>query len=285
MPVADGVIHDIGYQRYAGPRLGRRYAAASLYTHSLRTAFGLGRTAKAKVFPFLVVGLALAVATVAVALRAQSDRVVITYLQFCDYIGVPLLLFLAVAAPELVSRDLRSRMLPLYFSRPPRRSDYALVKLAAMITAMWLVLAGPLLLMFLGGIFSQQHGATGAAYELRDVLGGLSYAAFYAVIFSCVGLLVASLSSRRAVAAAAIVGVFLAPTPVVAVLQLLGGPALGQIARMLDPVLLIQGLSNWIYRTHTMNLDGYGPGYVAAALLLVAACVSLLVTRYRRLTV
>ena len=28
-----GVIHDIGYQRYAGPRLGRRYVFGSLYVH------------------------------------------------------------------------------------------------------------------------------------------------------------------------------------------------------------------------------------------------------------
>ena len=55
-----GVIHDIGYQRYRGPRLGRGYAARSLYLHSLRTAFGLGRSAKAKVFPWLIVGIVLA---------------------------------------------------------------------------------------------------------------------------------------------------------------------------------------------------------------------------------
>jgi ABC-2 type transport system permease protein len=47
-----GVIHDIGYQRYTGPRLGRGYAIRSLYLHSLRTAFGLGRSAKAKIFPW-----------------------------------------------------------------------------------------------------------------------------------------------------------------------------------------------------------------------------------------
>jgi ABC-2 type transport system permease protein len=285
MARADGVIHDIGYQRYTGPRLGRRYAAASLYTHSVRTAFGLGRTAKAKIFPFIVVGLAFAVAAIAVALRSQSGRVIVSYLQFCDDIGIPLLLFLAIVAPELVSRDLRAHVLPLYFSRPLRRTDYALVKLGAMVSAMWLVLAGPLLLMFLGGVFSQQGGASGAWDEFTDFLGGLSYAAIYALTFSVVAVLVAALASRRAVAAAAIAGVFLVTTPVVGVLQVLGGPALRQLSRMINPVLLVQGLSNWIYRTHTMDLDGYGPVYAAAAALLVGACTALLILRYRRLTV
>ncbi|HKT04515.1 MAG TPA: ABC transporter permease [Rugosimonospora sp.] len=285
MALAEGVIHDIGYQRYSGPRLGRRYAAGSLYTHSLRTAFGLGRTAKAKIFPFIVVGLAFGVAAVAVALRANSGKPVISYLQYCDSVGIPLLLFVAIAAPELVSRDLRAKVLPLYFSRPLRRTDYALVKLAATVSAMWLVLAGPLLLMFLGGVFSQTNGASGAWHEFTDLLGGWSYAMIYAVIFCAIGVLVASLAGRRAVAAAAVVGVFLVPTPVVGVLQVLGGPMLRQLSRMIDPVLLIQGLSNWIYRTHTMNIDGYGPVYLGAALVLVGGCVSLLVVRYRRLTV
>ena len=56
------VIHDIGYQRYKGPRLGRWYANRSLYEQSLRTAFGIGRGAKAKIFPWMVIGIALSVA-------------------------------------------------------------------------------------------------------------------------------------------------------------------------------------------------------------------------------
>ena len=69
-----GVIHDIGYRRYTGPRLGRRHATAALYVHSVRTAFGLGRSAKAKIFPGIVIALAFAVAIVAVAVRAQTTR-------------------------------------------------------------------------------------------------------------------------------------------------------------------------------------------------------------------
>ncbi len=42
----------------------------------------------------------------------------------------PLAIFLAAQAPELLSRDQRYQVLPLYFSRPIGRSDYALAKLA-----------------------------------------------------------------------------------------------------------------------------------------------------------
>jgi len=113
--VGAGVIHDIGYQRYAGPRLGRRHVVTALYLHSLRTTFGLGRSAAAKIFPGIVVGVAFAAAVVLVAVRSQAGGVIpYTYLQFIDGLGIPLIVFLAVIAPELVSRDLRSRVLPLY---------------------------------------------------------------------------------------------------------------------------------------------------------------------------
>ena len=54
-----GVIHDIGYQRYEGPRLGRGALFGSLYVHGLRAAFGLGRPAKSKIFPWGVAGIVL----------------------------------------------------------------------------------------------------------------------------------------------------------------------------------------------------------------------------------
>ena len=38
-----GVIHDIGYQHYEGPRLGRAAIIRALGWHSLRSAFGIGR--------------------------------------------------------------------------------------------------------------------------------------------------------------------------------------------------------------------------------------------------
>ncbi len=276
------VIHDIGYQRYTGPRLGRRYAVRSLYEHGVRTAFGLGRSGKAKVFPWLVVGIVSLVAIVAVVIRSQSDRAVITYLQFADDVAIPVLLFFAVVAPELVSRDLRAGVLPLYFSRPLHRSDYALAKLGAMLTAAWLLLAGPELIMLLGGLFSQKGGLHGAWHEITDFLGGLGYAAIYALLFGSLAILVASLASRRAVAAAAIVAVYLVTSPVVGVLEAVGGKGLKQVAPILNPITLIEGLQVYLFRTHTIDIGRYGPVYLVVAVLLMASCVSLLLVRYRK---
>src|SRR5207253_1508334 len=48
-----GVIHDLGYQHYDGPRLGRAAIIRALYWHSLRSAFGIGRGVRAKIVPIL----------------------------------------------------------------------------------------------------------------------------------------------------------------------------------------------------------------------------------------
>ena len=281
-PARAGVIHDLGYQRYTGPRLGRRYATLSLYTHSLRTAFGLGRSGKAKVFPWLVVGLVFAVAIVAVVVRSQTNVVFISYLQYPDTVGVPVLLFLAVVAPELVCRDLRAHVLPLYFSRPIARPDYALAKLVAMVSAVWLLLAGPQLLILLGGIFAQTGGWRGGWHEFTGFLGGVAYSGITAVVYASVAVLVASLASRRALAAAAIVGTFLVTAPVVGVLSIVGG-SLRELAPVLNPVTLVGGVKRYLFHTKVgLDLGIYGPMYVAVALALVIVCTTLLLARYRK---
>lgn len=276
--VTNGVIHDIGYQRYRGPRLGRGYAVGSLFTHSLRTAYGLGRTAKAKIFPWLAVGIVAAVGVVLTAIRAGMGESVVPYAELPDGIFFVLILFCAAAAPELVSRDLRSGVLPLYFSRPVRRADYALAKLAALVTAGWLLLAGPMLVMYVGGVFSVD-GWRAVWDETRDFAGGLAYAALFAVVFGVIALLVASLVSRRAVAAGAIVAVFLATTPVVGVLSEAGGPTAASIAGLFHPATLVLGVRQWLA---VEGEFGFGPLYGAVTLALVLACTGFLLLRYRK---
>ncbi|MEN3359169.1 MAG: type transport system permease protein [Mycobacteriales bacterium] len=277
-----GVIHDIGYQRYTGVRLGRGRVVQALFVHSLRTAYGLGRTAKAKVFPGILVGLGVTIAVVAVAIRTQTGEVEMTYLQFVDTMGIPLLLFLAVIAPELVCRDLRSRVLPLYFSRPLRRSDYALAKLAATVSAAFLLLAGPLLLMALGGLFAQTGGVHGAWHEVTDFLGGLGYAALTAVVLGAFALPLAALTSRRAIAAVVIAVGFTVTTPVVGVLMSLGGPTAQQLSSLANPVSLLSGLEAWLYRDDRVDIGDFGPLYLLVAVALVAVSTAALLTRYRK---
>jgi ABC-2 type transport system permease protein len=276
-----GVIHDIGYQRYGGPRLGRGYAARSLYLQSLRAAFGLGRSGKAKVFPWSVVAIIGTVATVLTAIRAQTATAIVSYVQFPGAVSLLVILFCAVVAPELVSRDLRTGVLPLYFSRPLTRGDYAWAKLAAMVSAVWLLLAGPLLLMFVGGAFSV-HGVRAVGNELFDFLPGLLFAAIYAIVYSALAVFVASLASRRAVAAVLIVAIFVVTTPIVGVLAVAGSQTAYQLAFLASPSTMLGGVGAWLFGLDEPDVGIYGPVYGLAALALTAWCVTLLLARYRR---
>ena len=50
---AAGVIHDLGYRGYDGPRLGRAQIVRALTWHSFRSAWGIGRGVKGKIVPVL----------------------------------------------------------------------------------------------------------------------------------------------------------------------------------------------------------------------------------------
>ena len=65
-------IHDIGYRSYDGPRLGRSYATRSLYSQSLRGAYGLGRSAKSKVLPMLLFVVMCVPAAIMVAVATSA---------------------------------------------------------------------------------------------------------------------------------------------------------------------------------------------------------------------
>jgi ABC-2 type transport system permease protein len=277
-----GVIHDIGYQRYDGPRLGRAHLFWTLYIHGIRTAFGVGRSAKAKIFPWLVVGIIGAIAAVVTVIRAEAGEVVMTYPELPETAGLLVILFCAVAAPELVSRDLRSGVLPLYFSRPLRRGDYPLAKLAALATAAWLPLAGAQVLMFTGAALSVERFGD-VWTELGDLAPALAYSALVAIVFAGVALPVASFARRRTVAAAAVVAVFLVTTPVVGVLNAVGGETLQQLSFLASPMTLVGGVGDWLFEpSGETGIGDFGPLYGAVSVGLVASSVALLLARYRR---
>ncbi|HEX5595885.1 MAG TPA: ABC transporter permease subunit [Micromonosporaceae bacterium] len=284
MPEATSVIHDIGYQRYEGPRHSRRHIAAALYLHSLRTAFGLGRSAKAKVFPWLIVSIVTLVAVVLAAVRAQINPEAVTYAQFPQVQTLLIIFFCAVVGPELVSRDLHSGVLPLYFARPLRVGDYVTAKLAALITATFLLVAGPLTVMFAATAFDV-NDLSALGRELIDYLLAQAYTAVYAVVFASVALLVSSFIRRRAVAAAATVAVFLLTTPVVGVLSVLPSQTATELAGLASPTTLVGGVGDWLFEPGGENDVGpFGPLYAVVALALVAGCVLLLFARYRKVS-
>jgi ABC-2 type transport system permease protein len=278
------VIHDIGYQRYTGPRLGRWAVLGSIYQHGLRAAFGLGRSAKAKIFPWLVVAICVLTAVIVAAIRSQTGIVALNYVEYADSMSWLVILFVAIVAPELVSRDLQAGVLPLYFSRPLRAADYIGAKFVALVSAVWLLLGVPQFIMFLGAAFTTKKGMNGVWTEVGDLLPAWAYSLLWAVLFAAISLLVASLTGKRAFGAGGIVAVFLLTTPVVGVLSILPSTAAQQMAGLASPMTLISGVGTWVLKSEGMDLDigRFGVIYGIEAFALIFACLSLLLARYRK---
>lgn len=279
-----GVIHDIGYQRYQGPRLGRGAVLGAMYTHGLRAAFGLGRSAKSKIFPWGVAGIVLLVAVINAGVRSQTGNWLFDYYQLDSTMSWLVIFFAAIVAPELVSRDMRSGVLPLYFSRPLRAADYVFAKVAAMVTAAWLILGVPQFIMFLTGAFTTKTGMRGVWHELGLLIPGWGYSLLWAFVFASISLLVASLTGKRAFAAGGIVAVFLMTAPVVGVLSVLPSQTAQHLAGLASPMSLINGVEIWLRDRTDLGLDigDFGPIYGIEAFCLIAACLLLLLARYRK---
>ena len=155
MRAREAEVFDLGYQRYTGPREGRNRARLALFENGVRTVLGIGRGGRAKILP---VGLFLAVMTPAV--------VFVTILAFLDplagddaadfipgpadyysIVGVVLIIFGAIMAPELLCPDRRDNVLPLYLVRPLTSNDYLIARfLAFFVIVLALVYAGQIVL-------------------------------------------------------------------------------------------------------------------------------------------
>jgi len=216
------VIHDIGYKPYTGQRLTRPHIVRALYFFSLRSAFGFGRGAKARVIPLLMFGVTMLPAAISIyKVAALGGDPALRFDHYAYSTSLFVIVFVAVAAPELVSRDLRHHTLPLYFSRPLRRADYPLAKLLALATAIVLFEALPLIAMYLGIIASSTTGS-GVWDQTKALVPGLLVALAYGVLLAPLTLLIASSTGRRAIVTGAIAILFLATMSVAGVFESVG---------------------------------------------------------------
>jgi ABC-2 type transport system permease protein len=279
-----GVIHDLGYRHYDGPRLGRRHALRALYLNSLRGSYGIGRGGKAKILPFAMLAIMCAPAIVVTVVASQTGKVEIRYDAYARLLELPITLFLAAQAPEMLSRDLRFKVLPLYFSRPIRRDDYALAKLGAMVTALLALMAIPLLILYLGADFSVAKGAGGVWDQTKALAPALVNVVFHAVLLAALGLAVASFSSKRAYATGAIAVLYFVSRVLSGLGQSAGGDSLQHAAGLITPFDLLEGVKQWALHGKPIAVDigDAGPIYGLVAVGLTALALSVLIVRYRK---
>jgi ABC-2 type transport system permease protein len=285
------VIHNIGYRKYDGPRLGRAYARRSLYSHSLRGAYGLGRSAKSKVLPMILLGVmcAPALIMVAVAVFTNMTKLPIEYTRYAVVLQAVITLFLASQAPQSVSRDLRFKTTPLYFSRPIERVDYVAAKYAALTTALFLLTALPLLILYVGALLAKLSFTSQTAGFAKGLVSVL----LLSLLFAGIGLVIAAVTPRRGFGVAAIIAVFVITYGAVSAVQGVADAqerydVIGWLG-LFSPITLIDGFSAWFLGATSAFPNASGPPdglagalYLLVLVGLVAGCFGLLMRRYRK---
>ena len=290
-----GVIHDIGYRPYAGPRLGEGAVAWALFLTGLRNCYGLGRSGRSKILPMVLLGLMLLPALILVGILVQArqllglDEQIVAYSVYPVTTQLLISVFVAAQAPALISRDLRFRTITLYLARPLRRSTYVLVRLASLTAATFVLVAAPLLLMYLGGLLADLPFGRETGRFLGAVVGALLLAA----CLSGIAALVSALTIRRGLAVAAVVIVLLVSYTVVASIQGISfendRAAVGQIAGLFSPYTLVSGVQVFAFDAPAATPTppegtALGVGYLVATAATVLGAVAALLVRYRRVS-
>ena len=286
-----GAVYDRGYRPYEGPRGLRGAATFALFKASIRRALGIRRSWRQKVAPFVLLGVVTIPAVVNVGIgyvtRDRIDKLeIITYR---EYIGVSsaLLLFVALVAPDVMCPDRRQRVLPLMFARPLTGVDYVVAKVGAIASILFAFSFLPQVVLFLGNMLvsdSASHYFTGHLDVLwRVPVAALILASYYAVI----GVAIGSLTDRRIVAGAGVIGLLLVTSIASGILVGDGPRGSGSNAALINILSLPLNLRDLVFLGHVdpeSTLAGVHNGGLYAVVIYLAvllAGVAVLLRRYR----
>jgi ABC-2 type transport system permease protein len=219
----EGTVFDIGYQRYTGPREGRWRARFAVYKDGVRNALGLGRSARAKVLPWLFIGVLVAIALIMALVAGATQRFIgpdapeqLGLPSHSDYYGIASILifvFAAIGAPELLCPDRRNGTINLYLVRPLTGSDYVIARWAAFFTVMTFVAWAPQLVLLIGLVMGGSDSVAYMREHWLDIphllLSGMAIAAYATTL----AMFVAGFTTRRAYASVFLIGLFVITTP------------------------------------------------------------------------
>ena len=255
---ADAQILDRGYRKYDGPRTGVNGAMAAVVLHSVQRALGLRRPVWAKVLPVITIALAYVPAIVFVGIIAlfpkkqTASLLLPSYGDYYGYVIAAIMLFVALVAPEVLCTDRRSGMLGVYLASPLDRDTYLVAKALSIAAVLSLVCLGPPLLMLVANVL-QSTGPTGIGNILDTTWRVLAAGAALTLLFTGITMGITSLTDRKAVAAAAIILLFLISISMTGSFHAVGA-ANGVFA--FAPTLLALELAQRVHGEYSPIMDG-----------------------------
>lgn len=283
-----GVIHDLGYRPYDGPRQSGGQIALALFVSGFRNAFGLGRSGKSKVLPFLLLAINLLPATILVGAMTLFglDELPLAYARYASATQVLLSIFVAAQAPVLFSRDLRHGSIALYLARPLSSAAYAVARWAALLAATLVFLLVPIVALYAGAVLAELDFSD----QSREAAKAALLAVLLALMLTGIGGLIASVSVRRGFAVVATIAVLLLGNGVITAIQGISEeqsePGVGAIAGLFTPYSLYRGgvsaLTDELFLTPPSG-GAQTAAYFVVMIAIGAAGLAAIVLRYRRI--
>lgn len=285
--MAEGVVFDLGYRPHEGPRLGRGGARRAMFRDGLRRVLGLRRRARRKVFPFTLIGVALAPALFFVAVGVvvgefAEDALLFGHPQYFDLTGSMALIFVALAAGELLIPDRTSGTLQVYASRPLTTIDYLAMRGASLATVVVGFLWLPHLVLFVGRAWVSSRGFGPYVADEWTVLGTTLLASVvYFAGFAPLAFAVSSVTKRSSLAAGAYLGAVTISGPLSLSLVDAGFDSMGLFALQHHPGYVKDWIMGSSTREWIPEAAGFGPELSLLMIVLVAA-LSWLVVLFRQ---
>lgn len=295
-PGTDGAIHDIGYRHDDSPRLGRRAVQRALAVETFRGSYGLGRAGRTKIVPVLLLAAMCLPALIGVIVVSVvglgSLPGALSYTAYSSTLAALTTVFVGAQAPVAVSRDLRFRVVSLYFSRPMSRTDYVRARFAGFALAVLALLVAPLVVLLAGALLARLP----LGEQLPDLGRALVGAVLLSLVLAGISLVLAAATPRRGLGVAAIITVLAVLSAVHAtVVGITGGfgPDAGSAAGwagLLQPFTLVEGVQQALLGAPPAAVAVPGGALAAAAftvltVLVIVVCYALLVARYRKVSV
>ena len=284
-----GAVFDLGYAPHEGERLGRRGAIFALYRDGLRRVLGLRRKARRKVLPVFLIALALMPALFFLAFSVllgdfAPDTDFFDHAVYFDLTGSVALVFIALAAAELIVPDRVHGTMAVYSSRPLAPTDYLAWRGASLATVAFGFLWLPHLVLYLGNAWVSGDGFGTFLLDNIDTLWQTGLASTgYLLGFAPLGFMVAAFSARTSVAAAVFIGGVTISGPTSRSLIESGFDVFGLGALQHHPGVV----KDWIMGADTHSwipLDAGFEPVVSLAVMVAIALVAVLVVhrRYRK---
>lgn len=236
-------ILDRGYRKFEGRRKGVWGAVRSTAWHTTRSVLGLGRKARHKIAPAMVIIVAMlpAIVFIGAAVLLGGDEfvndflvgIVPEYSELARQSIAAMVLFTGLVAPEALVRDRRDGMLSLYLSTPLTRQTYLGAKVLSVSGLMALIVLVPTVVYLFGMTFASL-GPDGVGDWVVVLVRILVSGTLASIVYALISMGAASLTDRRAFASLAVVLTMLGAFTVV---QILVDAADESIQwRLLDPV-------------------------------------------------